>query len=820
MVNLLTMDAEGHKVGLRITDREQYFELRNSAANRENFNKARDGDENAKRRLLQFNYNDQLPDGVLRGCHTAASTFAHDIDCHNHEECQEIARRLLDMRELLQLQELSVSPNWGLHAVCMRQLGKTILENQIAFALLTHTEMDCNAHDQQRVMFTGPADEETLLYLDDRIFLEPMTREEGEAEYARLKEREQKGEEELPAGFKKTEKHHRPWEDSSPESGEVRWGLNTKPADAEKNVSSDPQPPRSAMPLDKVKNLGGSVPANIRSRFIIGECLKESKLQESDLRDEGGRHNAWLSILSVGAAKLLTQAEIVGIAQELAPAYSQEENFVQLVRDFYQKYNDPSQKMTTFQRRVFSESRHLDGSADPAGSDGSDSTPAPVYGDLASLSDIYANPAPPMLSAKARPAFVRTAIAPVPEGAKETGAQAMFPPLGMYCDACFVYIDGTPREPRLNCLIIAGTGSGKDSSTKHMLNHLMAPRQQEDAPNRVKLEEWKQECKRKESKNEDKPPRPNVDVRSVAANITPARLSELMADSQGRIIHTYMFEFDQWFAVEGWKPGTNCPFTNLKLTDDEDNPFGQERVGKDSITYRGPLSINWNASTTTSKAQYFFRNVMTDGPISRLCLATTHDSGLGAPMPKHGKYDQRYDDALKPYIDNLRQAHGELTCNKALRMVNRLKQELDDFVVQTGDEVLDNLGHRALVQVFRKATLLFAANGMKWERSIEGFCRWSLHYDLWLKLHFFGDLIRSADKEVKTSHRGPRNLLEQIQTNAEGIFSLGDAENVRLKNGRDREGTTNMLSQWVCRGFIEKLENGKYMLKGNRFRKQ
>ena len=48
----------------------------------------------------------------------------------------------------------------------------------------------------------------------------------------------------------------------------------------------------------------------------------------------------------------------------------------------------------------------------------------------------------------------------------------MFPPLGMYCDAKFVYMDNTVREARGNCLIIAGTGGGKDSSTKHMLKHL------------------------------------------------------------------------------------------------------------------------------------------------------------------------------------------------------------------------------------------------------------------------------------------------------------------------------------------------------------
>lgn len=550
------------------------------------------------------------------------------------------------------------------------------------------------------------------------------------------------------------------------------------------------------------------VPANARTLYIVRECLKEAELEEKDLNTLGGIHNAVKSMLSVGATQLLSQGELLGVLKELMPQYWQDQNIVQLVTDFYAKYTDTSQKMNQFQRRLFARSRKVSDTslsgvgqtADKQAGTGTAFTQdnTPVFGDSASLTDIYRSPCPPVLSKQARPAFVKAATAPVPAESKETAAQAMFPPLGMYCDASFVYDDGTPREPRLNCLITAGTGSGKDSSTKHMLMHLEAPRQQDDEPNRKILSDWKAECKRLESKNEDKPPRPNVAVRSVAANITQARLSELMADSQGRIIHTRMIEFDQWFAVEGWKPGTNCPFTYLKMTDDEGNPFGQERVGKDSITYRGPLSINWNASTTTAKAQYYFRNVMTDGPISRLCLATTPDRGLGAPMPKHGRYDEKYDASLKPFIDNLRKAQGLINCKQAVRMVRDLKKELDDFSVQTGDALIDNLGHRALVIVFRKACLLYAANGMKWERSITGFCRWSLHYDLWLKLHFYGDLIRSADGEVKTSHRGPRNLLEQLPQE----FTRQQVASVRQLAGMDEEGTSKMLAQWKYRGYI------------------
>lgn len=550
------------------------------------------------------------------------------------------------------------------------------------------------------------------------------------------------------------------------------------------------------------------VAANDRTRFIVKECLKEAGLTVNDLNEVGGRHNTVKSILSVGATQLLTQGEFIGVMQEMASAYSQEKEFRQLVSDFYAKYTDDSQKLTQFQRRVFAASRKISPVKTAVQGDvQEEETSEVVYGDTASLADIYGSPNPPQLSNGAMPRFVRDATGPVPVEAKETAAQAMFPPLGMYCDAKFVYTDNTYREPRANCLIIAGTGGGKDSSTKHMLKHLETPQKLEDGPNRVILEKYKQECNRR-NQNLDKPERPNVAVKSVAADITKARLSELMADSQGNIVHTRMVELDQWFAVEGYKPGPNCPFTYMKMTDDEDNPFGQERVGSQSVTYQGPLSINWNASTTPSKAAYYFRNAMTDGPISRLQLATVPDRGLGAPMPVHGKYDDKYDAKLKPYIDNLRQVHGVIDCRQAKRMAERLKDELDDFVVQSGDDVLNNLGRRALVAAFRKGCLLYAANGKKWEKAIEGFCRWSLHYDLWLKLHFFGDMIRHADSQVKTSRRGPANLLQQIPTKEDGTFTYQDAVLIRIKNGKEEEGTNVMLNQWVSRGHIERVGGG------------
>ena len=198
-----------------------------------------------------------------------------------------------------------------------------------------------------------------------------------------------------------------------------------------------------------------------------------------------------------------------------------------------------------------------------------------------------------------------------------------------------------------------------------------------------------------------------------------------------------------------------------------------------------------------------FRYVMKDDPVSRVSLGTTHDVGLAAPMPKYGRYDEHYDKALQPFIENLQAATGEIECRPAIRLAERLKAECAQYTRVTQDEVFDNLSHRALVHAFRKACLLYAANGMKWEKAIEGFCRWSLYYDLYLKMSLWGDQIRHANNEMPTSKRGPQNLLELLPD----VFTLEEARRVRLQQGLSAENTKKMVNNWKSRDYVTQISD-------------
>ena len=127
----------GSKMARAVTSKQEYFNLRNSAENRSNLNLVRMGNEDAKSRLVQFAYNDLMPDGIVKGCQHPSQMFAYDVDCQSREESDRIASRLLEIKEQIGLLEISRSARHGLHLILLREKGKTVLENQVRVSMPT-----------------------------------------------------------------------------------------------------------------------------------------------------------------------------------------------------------------------------------------------------------------------------------------------------------------------------------------------------------------------------------------------------------------------------------------------------------------------------------------------------------------------------------------------------------------------------------------------------------------------------------------------------------------------------------------------------------
>ena len=539
-------------------------------------------------------------------------------------------------------------------------------------------------------------------------------------------------------------------------------------------------------------------PADERTLYIFDACMKEAELTPDVLIVEGHRHEALKSILSVGATQLLKKEELLGVLKVRMSQNWQDKNVLQLVDDFYSKYCDPNQKMSQFQRKVLAKSLKMvivEPADNQTATNNQEST------------TVNHEPALPPEMPKKLPKVVQLLVSRTPDVYKPAVAHAIFPSLGAHLwKVRFPYIDNVMHEATFMNVLMAGTGAGKDCISQP-INHIMADIRKRDAENLKREADWKKEVNSKGS-NKDKRQRPEgLVIQEVDPDMTNPAFVMRMAEADEHFLYTKMNEIDQFDALRGSARGSQ-QFQIMCLAFDPDNRYGQTRVGTQSVTEKVCIRFNWNAATTIQKGQRYFRNVLTDGPISRINFCTIPEREIGADMPVYGTYDSAFDEELRPFIDRLCRAAGVIDCPQAFSLAKRLKDECAEFARLSQSRVYENLSFRANVIAYLKACVLYICNDYKWTREIEEFVRWSLQYDLYCKMTFFGEAIENANRstEEQTGRRGPRNLLELLPDE----FTIHDADLIRQANGMDTRGTRNMLSQWVHRGYLLQMTDDSF----------
>lgn len=428
----------------------------------------------------------------------------------------------------------------------------------------------------------------------------------------------------------------------------------------------------------------------------------------------------------------------------------------------------------------------------------------PVKWRSLTFDELFASDQPPKMPHEL-PALLDAVTISTPDIFKEHVAQRCFAPLGIYPVGLeFEYIDNRPRSLRINCLALGISGGGKDTSFTPVRKHILKDMDERDAINRKRIEDYKEECVSLEGTGKT-PKRPkDAIVQGILPNITSAELVQKMLDAGDATLYLPLNELERWDGVEG---KTKHQFTILKTADDEDNDFGADRAGTKSVSGKGNLRLNWDASTTVGFAQKYYGRSVNEGPTQRTIMVLVPDQDIDADIPIYGKYDAKYDARLKPFIENLKAAKGYVVCKEAKAFISKLKKEFDQFNLKSQDRPLAILGRRSLVAAFRKACLIFAANGMRWEKGVtEDFCRWSFQMDMWCKARFFLEQIREADDSVKIAKTGPRNKLALLPEE----FTQNDAAQMREKEGMKSDGTYDMLAQWLKRKYIERLDKEKY----------
>ena len=414
---------------------------------------------------------------------------------------------------------------------------------------------------------------------------------------------------------------------------------------------------------------------------------------------------------------------------------------------------------------------------------------------------IYAD-VPPQMPARL-PKLIKLLTSKVEDDFKAPVAMAVFPPLAAHLKGVnFRYIDNQVHEAAMMNLLVAPMSSGK-SAVNGPINSIIEDLVQMDKVNRQKEQEWKDEVNTM-GDNKKKPVRPeDICIRIVSPDLTRAAYIQRLDDAQ-KAGDAYLYcKMDEVDMLRKF----NDPSQLIRLCWDNSED-GQERVGTKSVTARVKTRFNWNASSTIAVTQKFFSvREVADGAVSRLSLATIFRSEF-APCPVVGEYDAQFKSQLAPYIHQLNAASGFKECRKARQLIERLGSELMELAQLAYNKPYAEFAKRGLANGFRRAMVLYLANGEKWEKAIEDFIVWSVKYDLWCKMRFFGNQMQEAiDADNRSIYHasGVSNLLLFVHD----TFDKAEIQEVCMVHGTKTKLAV-LLCTWKKRGFIVKNEDGTF----------
>lgn len=414
---------------------------------------------------------------------------------------------------------------------------------------------------------------------------------------------------------------------------------------------------------------------------------------------------------------------------------------------------------------------------------------------------IYAD-VPPQMPARL-PKLIKLLTSKVPDDFKAPVAMAVFPPLAAHLKGVtFRYIDNQVHEAAMMNLLVAPMSSGK-SAVNGPINSIIEDLVQMDKVNRQKEQEWKDEVNTM-GDNKKKPVRPeDICIRIVSPDLTRAAYIQRLDDAQ-KAGDAYLYcKMDEVDMLKKF----NDPSQLIRLCWDNSED-GQERVGTKSVTARVKTRFNWNASSTIAVTQKFFSvREVADGAVSRLSLATIFLPEF-APCPVVGNYDAQFKSQLAPYIHQLNAASGSKECRKVRQLIERLGSELMELAQLAYNKPYAEFAKRSLANGFRRAMVLYLANGEKWEKAIEDFIVWSVKYDLWCKMRFFGNQMQEAiDADNRSIYHasGVSNLLLFVHD----TFDKAEIQNVCMVHGTKTK-LAILLCNWKKRGFIVKNDDDTF----------
>ena len=598
----------GHKVARSITSEEEYKQLRGSNEQKANLRLARAGNDAAKRRLVQFNYSGHYPQGVVKGMKLPSGAFGFDMD--EPEAFAKAAKLLLKEPDRYGLLMLERSARQGGHAVFEREKGKTILENQVRIATMLKCEMDTSAHDINRVYFTTTSDDEDLLFLSPRLFKDEYDEAAVAAEGKVLEERERYGQEELPEGAHKANKHYEPWkEEFKKDSQGVFKGQEFKNS----RISS------SSASSSSASTAATSTTSAAQDNYLgipYGEIIKKWwQLYNDGQEPMRSNRNTLTFELAVNLRHICGFDR--NLLAQIIPCYDgfpEQEKMACINSALNEKITQMPKRLKDVLSAIRQE-RMKQGNAG-GGSEADNEALVNALDEANAKDDLFYYNALPKL-----PQGIRDSISAVGPALALPVITAICPAIGMLATGVKVSVHGKMNSLNLISYIAGDFASGK-GSIDPVIDAWTSEVKEMDKMYQQKEDEWR--AKKRAAKNKkEQPEEPKLPVRCLTLNNTVANLAERLANTEGK--HAFSFTPEADTVAQKWKSAMSDFSVMLRQAYDGTS-YEREARSADAVNVHIEHLL-WNVVMCgTPDALYRVVNNYTDGFQSRIVVARTPDN--------------------------------------------------------------------------------------------------------------------------------------------------------------------------------------------------
>lgn len=858
----------GHKVARSITSEEEYKLIRGSYEQKANLRLAREGNDGAKRRLVQFNYSGHYPQGVVKGTKLPSRAFGFDLD--DKQDFEKAAKLMLQEPEKYGLLMLERSARQGGHAVCKREMGKTILENQVRIAKMMECEMDTSAHDINRVYFTTSADAEDLLFLSPELFKDDYEEAAVAAEGKVLEEREKYGQEELPPGAHKANKHYKPWlenvEEKTLESQKsIGNQENQKSLENQMNQKNQSQQNQSQQNLGNQKNpqkVQASQNPQISSKNqaqLASPSASSSSSSSSSSNDYLGIPYSeiiqkWWQMYNDGHEPVRSNRNTLTfeLAVNLRHICGFDRNLMAQVIPCYDGFPEQekmacinsalNEKITQMPKRLkdvlaaIRQEKLKQGAA--KGGNQEDNEALVNALDEANAQDdlFYYNALPKM------PLGVKDSLDAVGPALALPVITAICPAIGMLATGVKVAVHGKMNSLNLISYIAGDFASGK-GSIDPVVDAWTSEVKDMDKMYQQKEDEWR--AKKRAAKNKkEQPEEPKLPVRCLTLNNTVANLAERLANTEGK--HAFSFTPEADTVAQKWKSAMSDFSVMLRQAYDGTS-YEREARSADAVNVHIDRLL-WNVVMCgTPDALYRVVNNYTDGFQSRITVARTPDNTFTPLTDNLYVLTERQRDRIIQVAHLLPLMEGEVVLPKLEEKGREWLEQIRLETMKNDDKVKARQRFRicpttmrmmtcillckvaeSLIQKhgFQGAEKLLKQNPQAWKDLIVkmqtptmlGVFNVLADYQLDNALYFFRSRIENAFSSKDYCGQSPydrtrRGRNDSIFERLDVTFSFDQAQqqSISVKGASaTHESVKQMLKNWKQQGLISVLPDKRY----------